>query len=95
MCTPEIRTPWCGKNGCEVPGLPDDVNLDPVPKSFGNNLNEILSALDMTQIALSKRSGLTQACISQIIAGKREPTLSTIIKILEVVPVSFERLVRK
>jgi transcriptional regulator with XRE-family HTH domain len=65
------------------------------PEYFGANLREILRALDMSQVELSEKSGLTQAAISQILDGKREPTLQTICKILAVIPISFEKLVRK
>lgn len=60
---------------------------------FGENLAKILEVLGMNQQELAKRAGLTPAAISQIIAGKREPSLSTICAILMVVPIQFERLV--
>lgn len=60
---------------------------------FGENLSIVLEAIGMTQSDLANRSGLTQAAISQIISGKREPSLDTIVKILNVIPVKFERLV--
>lgn len=63
------------------------------PDRFGINLLSLLEDLRMTQAELAKRSGLTQACISQIINKEREPTLKTIIKILEVIPTTFERLI--
>lgn len=63
--------------------------------AFGSNLRTLRISLDMTASELSKRSGLTPACISQIETGHREPTLSTIIKILDVLPVKFEHLIRK
>lgn len=65
------------------------------PAKFGERLSEVLTALEMTQTELAENSGLTQAAISQIIAGKREPSLSSICAILGAVPVKFERLVRK
>ncbi len=61
---------------------------------FGENLKEVLDFIDMSQTELSQKSGLTQAAISQVISGTREPSLSTIIKILKVVPVKFERLLK-
>lgn len=63
------------------------------PKLFGERLKAILEALDMSQTDLANRSGLTQAAISQILNGEREPTLGTICKILNAIPVKFERLV--
>lgn len=64
------------------------------PKKFGQNLKHILDELDFSQDELAKRAHLTPAAISQIINGQREPSLNTICKILGVIPVSFERLVR-
>lgn len=65
------------------------------PEYFGANLRKCLRALDMTQAEFAQRTGLTQAAISQILDGKREPSLQTICKILEVLPTNFEWLVRK
>jgi transcriptional regulator with XRE-family HTH domain len=63
-------------------------------KKFGKNLKDILGYLEMTQHELAIRSGITQAAVSQIISGKREPSLGTVCAILKAVPVNFERLVR-
>lgn len=62
--------------------------------NFGVNLKTILEWLGISQAKLSWHTGLTPAAISQIVNGKREPNLSTIIAILEVIPVSFEKLVK-
>jgi transcriptional regulator with XRE-family HTH domain len=64
------------------------------PEKFGRNLSELLKQLEMTQAELAENAGLTPAAISQIIAGKREPSLTTICLIMRVIPVKFERLVR-
>lgn len=92
-CTPEIRTPFCGRLSCEWPD-PDENDSKEVKSSFGKNLKEVLSFLEMSQTHLAEKSGLTTAAISQIISGDRDPSLSSIIKILKVVPVTFERLIR-
>ena len=63
-------------------------------KNFGRNLKYILDCLYLNQSELAEKSGLTQAAISQIINGQREPALETICKILSVIPVKFERLVQ-
>lgn len=47
----------------------------------------------MSQSELAKRSGLTPAAISQIESGQREPSLSSILAIMKVIPVTFEKLV--
>lgn len=64
------------------------------PEKFGRNLKEAMLALDMSQTELAQNAGLTPAAISQIISGKREPSLTTICLILRVIPIKFERLVR-
>lgn len=63
-------------------------------ENFGKNIEIILNTLDMSQADLAWKTDLTPAAISQIISGKRDPSLSTVIKILNVLPVKFERLVR-
>lgn len=65
-----------------------------ISKKFGSNLSKVLTFIEMSSAELSRTTGLTPACISQIISGKREPTLSTVVKILEVIPVNLERLLR-
>jgi transcriptional regulator with XRE-family HTH domain len=64
------------------------------PKVFGKNLKKILCKLDMKQAELAERSKLTPAAISQIINGSRDPSLSTICSILNVIPIKFELLVK-
>jgi transcriptional regulator with XRE-family HTH domain len=63
------------------------------PEKFGKNLKHIIDTLGMSQTELAQNSGLTQAAVSQILAGKREPSLTSICLLLRVVPVKFERLV--
>lgn len=63
------------------------------PDNFGKNLDDILKTLGMSQIDLANNAGITPAAVSQIITGKREPSLKTICLIMRVVPVKFERLV--
>jgi len=58
-----------------------------------SGLPKILKALGMSQNELAKRSGLTPAAISQIVNGERDPALSSIVAILNVLPVTFERLI--
>lgn len=61
---------------------------------FGKNLARVMKALDMSQIELAEKTGLTQAAISQLLSGIRDPSLHTIVRILKVIPVKFETLVR-
>lgn len=46
----------------------------------------------MTSKALAKKSGLTEAAISQIETGKRDPSLKSILAIMKVIPCTFEVL---
>ena len=60
---------------------------------FGKNLKKIMDALDMDQTTLSEKTGLTQAAIYQLLNGIRDPSIHTIVKILKVIPVKFEKLI--
>lgn len=62
-------------------------------QSFGKNLRKVRRSLGMTAAELAERAGLTPAAISQIENDKRGVTLASIIKILKVIPVKFEKLV--
>lgn len=67
------------------------------PKSgarFGKNLAAILKEFNLSQAELADKSTLTRPAISHYIKGNREPSLSSICKILSVIPVEFERLIR-
>jgi transcriptional regulator with XRE-family HTH domain len=60
---------------------------------FGKNLRKIMNALGMDQTELAKKSGLTQAAVSQLLAGLRDPSLHTLVRIMRVIPVKFETLI--
>jgi transcriptional regulator with XRE-family HTH domain len=64
------------------------------PKQFAINLNELLDKLEMSQSELCERSQVSQATMSKIMSGECMPGLETICKILAVIPVSFERMMR-
>lgn len=64
-------------------------------KNFAKNLNEIMIFLEISQVELSHKTGLTQACISQYCNGTREPSLTNIIRLLNALGVKFERLIKK
>lgn len=63
-------------------------------KRLGPNLLRLLKALGMSQTELAERCGITQACVSQIINGSRVPALDTVCKIMGVIPVKFEELLK-
>lgn len=60
--------------------------------NFGANLKSIRELLGMTQAELARRTGLTPAAVSQIESNERDPAFKTIVKILDVIPVKFEKL---
>jgi len=62
---------------------------------FGQNLARIRKTLGLSQRELATLVDLTPAAICQIEQGKREPQLSTIIKILDIIPCKFETLISK
>lgn len=64
------------------------------PENFGKNLKTVLDFLDVSQSKLAERAGLTQAAISQIVNGEREPSLGSAIKIAEATGCSLERLLK-
>ncbi len=71
-----------------------DARIKDAEKQFSKNLKEVVTTLGLNQAALAVRIGLTQAALSQLINGKRAPSFSTIIRILDAVPVTFERLLK-
>lgn len=64
-------------------------------KTFSKNLRFVMCALGISQVTLAKASGLTPSAINQILSGKREPSLGSVVKILNVIPITFERLMKK
>jgi transcriptional regulator with XRE-family HTH domain len=64
------------------------------PQHFGKNLKEVMKFLGINQYQLSVKTGLTPAAISHFVTGARSPNLANLCKILEAVPVPFERLVK-
>lgn len=63
-------------------------------ENFSKNLKEVVEFLDLTQVEFSERVGITQAATSQLLSGERTPSVETLVKILNYVPVSFERLLK-
>ena len=90
---------WADKDNLAVDMIIEAINIARgyarlEKKKVGpSGLKEILKALGMSQNELAKRSGLTPAAISQIVKGQRDPALSSIVAILNVLPVTFERLI--
>lgn len=63
--------------------------------SFGKNLRHYLELLNLSQVDLAAKSGLTEAAVSQIINGRREPNLESICRVLSVIPVKFEDMIKE
>lgn len=63
-------------------------------RRFGKNLKLILDDLEISQTDFAERTQLTQAAVSMIIKGERYPGLETLCKILGVLPVTLERLLK-
>lgn len=55
---------------------------------FATHLEIAIQEQGITQAFLAERSGLTQAAISQLVSGDREPTLSTLLKICSALSVT-------
>lgn len=64
------------------------------PKLIGARIGVILKTLDLTQVEFAERCGLTQSAVSQIVNENRVPSMKSICRILEVLPVKFESLAR-
>ncbi len=58
-------------------------------KEIGERLRRIRSALKLSQRQLARQSGVANATISQIEAGKLNPTVSMLKKVLDGVPISM------
>lgn len=61
---------------------------------FAHNMKDIREFLGITQADLAKRAGLTAPAICQIESGEREPSLKTIVKILNALGCTFERIMK-
>jgi predicted transcriptional regulator len=62
-------------------------------KRFAKSLGQVLKYLNMSQAHFAKLIGITPAALSQIINGKREPSLSTVIKIVDAIYPTFEEMI--
>jgi predicted transcriptional regulator len=60
---------------------------------FAESLGKVLSYLNMSQVQFARLIGITPAALSMILAGKREPSLSTTIKIVDAIYPTFEEMI--
>jgi 3,4-dihydroxy 2-butanone 4-phosphate synthase / GTP cyclohydrolase II len=63
-----------------------------VGQRFSDDLNEAIKADGLTAAELAERSGLTEAAISLLRAGRRSPTLDSARRLSSVLPALAERL---
>ena len=63
-----------------------------LPEKVMNRLKEILDVLELSQVKLARLTGLSEAAISNYVKGDREPTLTAIQAILNVLPCSYETI---
>lgn len=59
---------------------------------IGPNLYRFLKRIGMTQKELAEKTDLTQAAISMICNGKREPSIQSLLKIMKFTHISFKEL---
>ena len=57
-------------------------------ENFATNLRTEMARRSLSQSELSRQSGVRQATISEVLAGKREPTFETIEAIADVLKVN-------
>jgi len=65
-----------------------------IAKRFGGNLRKLLIDRDMRQKELAERSGITPTALSLLLSGRREPMLSTILKLQNVIPFKVEEMLK-
>lgn len=59
---------------------------------FGERLAKIRAMSGLTQVELAEKAKLQKTCISHFEAGRREPSLETLIKIVKALGVSADVL---
>jgi transcriptional regulator with XRE-family HTH domain len=71
-----------------------DPNHHTRAQTFGENLREARRAAGLSQEELAKRAGIDRPTISGYEHGKREPNMSTLVKLARALGVPAEALVR-
>jgi transcriptional regulator with XRE-family HTH domain len=72
----------------------DDPDHNTRARTFGENLREARRAAGLSQEELAERAGVDRSAISDYERGRREPNLSTIVKLASALEISTETLVR-
>lgn len=60
--------------------------------SFPKRLNELRLALGFSQTEFAEKLGITQAAMSQLLSGKRDPAVSTLMRLKYETGVSLDHL---
>lgn len=60
--------------------------------AFKDRMNELFKELNLTQVSLSKKTGVSQSSLSEYLLGKKEPTISVVMKIAEALDISLDWL---
>jgi transcriptional regulator with XRE-family HTH domain len=71
-----------------------DPNHHTRAQTFGENLREARRTAGLSQEELAKRAGIDRPTISVYEHGKREPNMSTLVKLARALGVPAEALVR-
>lgn len=64
-------------------------------ENLGNNIRRYRLRKGLTQEQLSQVSGVSEAYLSKLEAGKRNPTVGVLIKIADILGVEIEKLFQK
>lgn len=82
QCTPEIKTPFCGKPGCEWPKPEQSLN-DGELSEFSARLRGLRERLAISQADLAASCGLEPSAISHFECGRREPSFANLVKLVD------------
>lgn len=66
-------------------------------KNIGRNIKRYIkknTKKGMSQVKLAKKAKITQAALSQVIHGVREPSIGTTIRLIKATGLSFEELTK-
>lgn len=63
-------------------------------KNYKNNIRKIRRDRDITQVELSKKTGISQVAISNYETGNQKPGLDNLIKLSEALKCTIDELVK-
>jgi len=68
--------------------------MSPTARQFGRRLRALREAAGKSQGDLADRAGLSRTYLNQLEAGKRDPSLSTLMRLAQALNVKLEALIR-